>query len=88
MVLMPTPKGAKFTKKHRRNMSRSRKNSVKFQRHLRRLHRAMRGRKPKPEAIAGSSATRTLRRLGTTRQESPEMWERYRDMYLKQYKKQ
>jgi len=41
-----------------------------------------RGIAPSLEAIAASHASQTLKRLGTTREEAPLLWEQYYEMNL------
>ena len=55
--------------------------SPKMKAHLRRLHARNRGREPK-RATAGTLATRKLLSIGLNREDSSELWEMYRDLFL------
>ena len=83
VVGMGTKKGTKFTPEHVRRLVESRLKSAAFWDGRRRASEKLQGRAPSDRAIAGSLATRTLRMMGTTRQDSPALWEIYRDLALK-----
>ncbi len=56
--------------------------SPKMKAHLRRLHKSLKGKEPK-YATAGTLATRKLKKIGLTREQSPRLWEMYRDLFLR-----
>ncbi len=56
--------------------------SAKMKAHLRRLHQSNKGKEPK-KASAGSLATRKLRSMSLLRSDAPELWEMYRDLFLR-----
>ncbi len=84
MASMPTLKGAKLSKEHRRNMSKARRESAAVQAHHERMRTVMKGRHPK-EATATKMALGALRKLGLTRSDSPSLFKRYFELYLNRF---
>lgn len=76
--------GTKFSPEWRENMSKAQKRSPKARAHLKTLQ--VKGKAPSDEALAGSMATRALRRMGLTREGSPQVWDEYMKQYLKRLK--
>lgn len=83
---MATPKGAKFTEEHVKNLTESHMRSKAWREGRKRAAEKMRGRAPSLAAIAGSLATRTVRSLGVTRISAPTLWETYFQLHLARLK--
>lgn len=77
-----TPKGAKFSEEHVRNLTESHMRSKKWRDGRKRAAAKMRGRAPSLAAIAGSLATRTIQSLGLTRNSAPILWEAYFQLHM------
>ena len=80
-----TPQGAKFTEEHKEKLTAAHLNSPAWWAGRRAASKKLKGRAPVPEAIAGSCATRKVRRMGQTRKSAPALWQKYFQFYLEQH---
>lgn len=79
-----TPPGTKFTPEHVEALTAGHLASEAWWEGRRRAAEKLKGRAPSVGAIAGSLASRSLRRLGLSKETSPTLYAEYVEHYTKQ----